>query len=68
MKQIILLLMLLASAEVFSQCVYCTTVEEAEKDTLLVRSLDLSANYLTELPPELNKFRNLEHLYLLKIK
>lgn len=64
MKRLTLLFIILNSTGVFSQCVYCTTIEDAERDTSLVKSLDLSATGLNELPHELNKFKNLEYLNL----
>ncbi|CCG52997.1 Hypothetical protein precursor [Flavobacterium indicum GPTSA100-9 = DSM 17447] len=67
MKQLIFLLLLSFSSLSFAQCVKCTSLEEATKEPLKVKSLQLNS-YLTEeeisdFPKEIEKMTNLEILY-----
>lgn len=67
MKKLITLSLALLSISSFSQCVKCESLEEAQKNIEMVKSIKISpynGGELSEIPTSIGDYVNLEELYL----
>lgn len=67
MKKIISFCIILLSINSFSQCIKCKSIEEAQKDIEIVKSIQINpytGGELSEIPTTIGDYINLEILYL----
>lgn len=67
MKKALTLGLVLLSINSFAQCVKCKSLEEAQKDVGMVKSIKInpySGGEMTEIPESIGDFPNLEELFL----